>query len=126
MPSKTVWCWPNTNTETKIGVALANTISKESILWQSGFKMLTVDIECDGVASGCNGGGHKYMYLVQILADAHVRPVKISSVKQTAKLGITYYHNVMSHLLNILVKSPVYVEHSMYHLFLIFIDQACT
>ena len=26
--------------------------------------MLTVDIECDGVASGCNGGGHKYMYFI--------------------------------------------------------------
>ena len=44
--------------------------------------MLTIDIECDGVASGCNGSGHNYMYLVQIFADAHVQPVKISSLSK--------------------------------------------
>ena len=53
------------------------------MLWQSSFKMLTGDIECDGIAFGCNGGWHKYMCLVQILADVHVRLVKFSSLSNS-------------------------------------------
>ena len=44
--------------------------------------MLTGDIECDGVVSGCNGGWHKCMYLVQILADARVGPIKFLSLSK--------------------------------------------